>query len=154
MKSSLAYLQAAESPAPGPGCWAELHVGGGRMRFLSDLALLPGREASDPREYDTPQSLGLKLDSGKPLFHSSHLVVTVKLCRISIQPSQTFQCELEDSLVTLNCGFMERSPTPAVGLGKLVSLLDTQILQQRLITCRWVQNTLQLTFTSITACLP
>lgn len=118
LKSWSAYLQAAVSPRLGPGCPAELHVGGGRRRFLSDLVLLPGREESDHEEYDAPQSLGLKLDSGILLYHSSHLDATVKLYSISIsvQRIQTFECELQNGLVTLSCCFMERSPTSAVCL--------------------------------------
>ena len=59
------------SPRRGPVRSAWLHVGGGRRRFLSDLLLLPGREESDPEEFGSPRSLGLKLKntSGEPLFH-------------------------------------------------------------------------------------
>lgn len=62
------------------------------MRFLSDLVLLPGREASDQQEFDTPQSLGLKLKQQEA---SVSLVTSRCDCEaVENQPSQTFQSEL------------------------------------------------------------
>lgn len=47
---------------------------------------------------------------------------------------QTSECEFQDALVALSCCFMERSPTSAVCLWKPVSLSDTKVLQELLIT--------------------
>lgn len=68
--------------------------------------------------------------------------VTVKQHRSSIKRVGTFECELQDGLVALSRGFVERSPTSAVCLWKLVSLPDTQILQELLLTWRegWTER--------------
>ena len=55
---------------------------------------------------------------------------------VKLHRRPTFEHELQDGLVALSCGFMERSPTSAVRLWKRFSLSDTKILQQLLVTCR------------------
>ena len=77
VKCWLSYLQPAASPAPGPDCPAELHVQGGRRRFLSDLVLPPGREESHHEKCDTPESPDLKLEHKINLFIIHHASVSL-----------------------------------------------------------------------------
>lgn len=125
-----AYLPAAASPVPGPGCLAGHHAAGGRRCFPSDLFLPPGREESDREGSGAPPSPGLKLDGG--IRHADFLSGSSHpecLRRI-----RTFERELQNGLVRLHCCFVERGPTSAVRLGKAVPLLDAQLLQELLIT--------------------
>lgn len=66
---------------------------------------------------------------------------TVRLqpvCVVDGLKMQTFERELQNGLIWLNCCSMERSPTSAVKLRELVSVVDRQILQELLIAWKEV----------------
>lgn len=54
--------------------------------------------------------------------------------------TQTFERELQNGLVCLNGCAVERSPTSAVQLRELVSVVDGQILQELLVTWKEVMG--------------